>query len=221
MDKGCTEIGLANTAYPMGLSLPAAKKRRIYPTTVVAASVREQYYCENVGALSVDVNAAFRSWFPYNPTHIVGNVETPWSPEKMVDQVLLPRLFSGFNRANTSLRFVALCFDDSSRIPEARLRFYATRRYAAVAEDAKPPAGCVRHGERFYRAADVPISDEDAAAITTTHLPRSWSAVLNSGAGKKRLFEVIADVCCRGRRKKAWAALTCYSPRDRFCATGL
>jgi hypothetical protein len=63
----------------MGLSMPAAKKRRLYSTTIVAASVEKKYNSKTFAAMSVDCNAELRSCLPYNPTHTVADVEVPWS----------------------------------------------------------------------------------------------------------------------------------------------
>jgi hypothetical protein len=121
--------------------------------------------------------------------------------EMMVDRVFLPHLFKGHEKESSSLRYVALCFDDGSRNPAMRERFYRTRRYAPVSESAQAPSGHVRHGDKFFRPSDIPISNDLVCAITPSHMPGSWSSVLNSGPGKKKLFETIASVFCKRIRQ--------------------
>lgn len=95
----------------------------------------------------------------------------------------------------TNAKYVVFCFDDSSLIPEARKRFYKSKRYAP---STKPPRAWERRHPvdgRNYSVDEYPIDDSMVRHIQPDEpLPGTWSSVYNNSLGKKRVFNVIADI---------------------------
>lgn len=132
----------------------------------------------------VDMGAAFRSL-------VSDGTPAELTPQIAVNGRFWPAMFDQLSGA----KYVVFCFDDGRRIPEARRHFYAKKRYAPSNREPRSWERMCPRDNRLYRIDEYPIEDDEVALIEADKpLPGTWSSVYNNSKGKRKIFEVVADV---------------------------
>ena len=135
-------------------------------------------------AVVIDMGAAFRNL-------VSDGCPAELTPQFAVNARLWPAMCGHLDGA----KYVVFCFDDGHRIPEARRRFYAKKRYAPSTRLARAWERLCPADNRLYKLDEYPIEDDAVGLIEPDKpLPGTWSSVYNNSKGKRRVFEVVADV---------------------------
>ena len=92
----------------------------------------------------------------------------------------------------SNVRKVIFAHDVSSRIPEARVIFHQTERYAKT--DAEPKPGQVKVDGRIFAEKDRPATAEEIAKTTADSLSVSYKQLFNSSEGKQYTMAIFMEL---------------------------
>jgi hypothetical protein len=168
----------------MGWGCSAAQKRTIvYPASMRVPTTQQQSseLFHNTKSVVVDMNAIVRKL-------IQGNGECTMSP-LMAMRVFFKQHVNVYPNA----KVIVFCFDSPSLIPEERISYHKTDRYAPATRDAVDGEVLAADG-RLYPTACRPIDAASIPALTPLHIPGgSWDRFWNSKSGKHRMWEVLTE----------------------------
>ena len=88
-----------------------------------------------------------------------------------------------------NVRKVIFAWDVASRIPEARVIFHKTKRYAKT--DAEPKAGQVKVDGRIFAEKDRPATAEEIAKTTIDSIEVTYAQLFNSPEGKQATMAIF------------------------------
>ena len=167
-------------------------------------------------AVVIDVNACFR------------NMIAPGGICQLTPRSAVAIFFKNYVSRYSNARTIVFAFDSPHLVPEERLTFHKTKRYAKATRSPEQDTEILAPDGRIYKRGLEPIEDTQVALLTPDHIPGGvWDRYVscsmysecrlvltvmprfwNSTEGKRRLWDIVQ--ACLQDIIETWAPSKCY-----------